>query len=65
MKHYKVIKAFTDNETGRGYNEGSTFTSDDVERVSFLAENGLILASEPKRKPATRKKASDADAKQD
>lgn len=65
MKNHRVIKAFTDNETGRGYNEGSTFTSDDVERVSFLADKGYIVASETKRKPVARKKASDTDAEQD
>lgn len=38
----KVIKSFIDKNTGIGYNEGNTFSSDDTERVSFLAEKGYI-----------------------
>ncbi|SCY30482.1 hypothetical protein [Lysinibacillus fusiformis] len=62
MASYKVVRAFTDNETEKGYNEGSTFTSDDEERVSFLADNGFIKITTshkvtPKRAP--RKKESD------
>ncbi|MGE6516641.1 hypothetical protein [Lysinibacillus sphaericus] len=57
-----VIKSFIDKETGKGYNAGSTFTSTDAERVSFLAESGFIKVTNtekeaPKRAP--RKKASD------
>ncbi|WHP40765.1 hypothetical protein QIX46_19765 [Lysinibacillus boronitolerans] len=62
---YQVLKSFIDKETGKGYNAGSTFTSSDAERVSFLGENGYIVAPTTKRKPATRKKASDTDAEQD
>lgn len=44
MDSYQVLKSFIDNETGKGYNEGSTFTSPDAERVSFLASQGYIQA---------------------
>lgn len=62
MSSYKVVRAFTDNETEKGYNEGSTFTSDDEERVSFLADNGFIKTTIPQKvtpKRAARKKESD------
>lgn len=58
---YKVIESFIDSQTGKGYNEGSTFTSDDVERVTFLINKGYLEGEIPKKptRPNTRKKASD------
>lgn len=41
MKH-QVIKTFIDAETMVGYNKGSTYTSEDVERVTFLHGQGFI-----------------------
>lgn len=42
MTKYNVTKAFIDKNTGVGYNKGNTFESDDLERVSFLGEQGYI-----------------------
>lgn len=54
MKH-QVIKTFIDAETMVGYNEGSTYTSEDVERVAFLHGQGFI-----KRNPTLRKQEEKA-----
>lgn len=40
--YYQVLVSFIDEETGEGYNAGSTFTSLDAERVSFLSQHGFI-----------------------
>ena len=50
MGAHRVIKAFIDKETGKGYNEGSTFTSDDVERVTFLINKGYLLGEASTKK---------------
>lgn len=46
---YPVIKSFIDLETNKGYNAGSIFTSEDVERASFLIEKkylkGIVATS--------------------
>lgn len=55
--NYLVKKAFIDKYTNNGYNEGNTFVSDDIERVSFLIKEGYLEGKIPKAK--TRKKASD------
>ena len=44
MDSYQVLKSFIDKSTGKGYNEGNTFTSTDAERVSFLGNQGYIQA---------------------
>lgn len=41
MRH-QVIRSFIDDHTAVGYNKGSTYTSDDVERVAFLYGQGFI-----------------------
>ena len=58
---YQVLKSFIDKNTNKGYNEGSTFESDDLERVSFLSEKGYINGEvkKPQPKKRTRKKASE------
>jgi len=45
MKHL-VIKSFIDKETGKGYNAGSTYESDDSERVAFLIDAGFLKGSQ-------------------
>ncbi|MFF5994798.1 Rho termination factor N-terminal domain-containing protein [Lysinibacillus sp. KU-BSD001] len=50
MAGYRVLKAFIDKVSGKGYNPGSTFKSDDNERVSFLAKKGFIHASLAEKK---------------
>lgn len=45
MTDYKVIKAFIDLETGQGYNKGSTFTTENSERASFLVQKGFLAGS--------------------
>lgn len=37
-----VLKSFTDKNSNIGYNEGNTFSSDDEERVAFLADKGYV-----------------------
>ena len=41
---YKVLKSFIDINTGIGYNRGSTFSSEDAARASFLGNQGYIQA---------------------
>ena len=43
MRKHKVLKSFTDKESNIGYNEGNTFSSDDEERVAFLASKGYLF----------------------
>lgn len=40
MNVYKVIKSFIDKDSGKYFRD--TFTSDDAERVSFLAKEGYL-----------------------
>ncbi|MDM5333430.1 Rho termination factor N-terminal domain-containing protein [Ureibacillus composti] len=42
MSKYIVTKAFFDKNTGIGYNPENTFESEDLERVSFLGNQGFI-----------------------
>lgn len=59
---YTVLKSFIDKNTNKGYNTGNTFESDDLERVSFLSEQGFIngeVKKAPQPRTRTRKKASD------
>lgn len=42
MNTYKVTKSFIDRDSGKYFNFRDTFTSSDVERVSFLAKEGYI-----------------------
>lgn len=44
MRKYKVTKSFIDKDSGEYFNFGSTFTSDDEGRVSFLAKEGYIFS---------------------
>lgn len=44
MSKYQVLKSFIDKNSNTGYNEGSTFSSDDEERIAFLASNGYLHA---------------------
>lgn len=45
MLKYKVLKSFIDKTSRVGYNEGSTFSSDDEERVAFLFDKGYLHGS--------------------
>ena len=42
MRKYQVLKSFTDKNTKTGYNAGSTFSSDDEERIAFLSGKGYL-----------------------
>lgn len=44
LQKIKVLKSFIDKNSNIGYNEGSTFSSDDEERVAFLIGNGYLHA---------------------
>lgn len=50
MRKYKVLKSFTDKNSNIGYNEGNTFSSDDEERVAFLADKGYLQFIPPEKK---------------
>lgn len=52
--NFNVVKPFIDKNTNIGYNAGSTFKSDDEERVSFLTDKGY-LEEKPKEKKAAKK----------
>lgn len=46
MSGYLVIKSFIDSKSRKGYNEGSTFTTEDSERASFLVQKGYLASRE-------------------
>lgn len=46
--NYKVIESFIDKETGNGFNAGSTFSTEDVGRASFLIQKGFLKGEAPK-----------------
>lgn len=47
MMDYKVIKSFIDKVTNKGYNSGSTYTSIDDERATFLINEGYLKGESP------------------
>ena len=51
----EVIRAFIDKVTGQGYNEGSTYESEDTKRLQELFDKGYT--ARPPRK--TRAKATE------
>lgn len=49
MDSYRVVNSFIDKISGKGFNTGSTFTSEDSERVSYLIQEGYLKGPPPKR----------------
>lgn len=50
----RVIKAFVDKDTGKGYSTGGMYESKDSKRIAFLYEQGFI--SKPKKTGKKTKK---------
>lgn len=44
MMEYNVLVPFIYTPTGKGYNEGSTFATEDGERALILVEKGFLKA---------------------
>ncbi len=61
MKQYNVKRAFIDKNTGIGYNPTNTFESDDLERVSFLGEQGFIHIPDTSEENDTSNDSQDDD----
>jgi hypothetical protein len=59
----KVLKAFVDKDTRKGYNKGDTFVSKDSERVSYLAELGYIVKPKEEEKPQKKAKKTTSKKK--